>query len=149
MLTRRLAFIVAAVIVAAAPASAEDGLSNRFTMEKTENGYIRMDRQTGEMSLCVEQAGQLVCKLAADERRAFEEALSDLSARVAALEELAARESRNFSVQPRETLPDDEEIERSLTIMEKTMRRFFDMFDELRKDLDQDKDKAAPPPSRT
>jgi hypothetical protein len=69
------------------PAFAQEPVANRFTLEKTGNGFVRMDTETGEMSICTEREGQLVCRLAADERRAFEETLSDLSDRVAALEQ--------------------------------------------------------------
>ena len=40
-----------------------------------------MDTQTGEMSICEERSGQLVCKLAADERSAFQDDVDRLEAR--------------------------------------------------------------------
>ena len=42
------------------------------------NGYVRMDTQTGEMSICEEKSGQLVCKMAADERTAFQDEIDRL-----------------------------------------------------------------------
>jgi hypothetical protein len=85
----RFAILSLAALVAsgAGPAFAQEPVANRFTLEKTGNGFVRMDTETGEMSICTEREGQLVCRLAADERRAFEETLSDLSDRVAALEQ--------------------------------------------------------------
>ncbi|MCK5748272.1 MAG: hypothetical protein KAH44_18790, partial [Oricola sp.] len=68
-----------APLLAAAPASAENG---RYVMEKTGEGYVRMDTASGEMSICTEKNGQLVCKLAADERAAFQDALDRLEERV-------------------------------------------------------------------
>jgi hypothetical protein len=99
------------------------------------------------MSICTERTGQLVCRLAADERRAFEESLSDLSARV---EEL---EKRLDMLAPREQdpgIPDEAELDRALTAMEKMMRRFFGMVEELQKEFDDEpKIPLEPVPDRT
>ena len=43
--------------------------TERYRMEKSTTGYVRIDTETGEMSICEERTGQLVCKVAADERR--------------------------------------------------------------------------------
>ena len=42
-----------------APALAE-GDAERYRLEKTGDGYVRMDTATGAMSTCREQSGQLV-----------------------------------------------------------------------------------------
>jgi anti-sigma-K factor RskA len=92
-----------------------------------------IDTRTGEMSICAEKTGQLVCRLAADERRAFEESLSDLSARVAALEkrldmldaqgkDRTAFPTRRNSIVPR-------------LQWNKMMRRFFGMVEELQQGI--------------
>jgi hypothetical protein len=130
-----------ALIVPAQALSQEPG-ANRFAMEKTESGFVRMDTVTGEMSICTENAGQLVCRLAADERRAFEETLSDLSARVANLEQRL-----DAVAPPAESsgIPDEAELDRALGAMEKVMRRFFGMVEGLQKEFD-DKPKIPPEP---
>ena len=63
------------------PAVACADETDRYRLEKSDNGYVRMDTQTGEMSICEERSGQLVCKLAADERAAFEDEIDRLQAR--------------------------------------------------------------------
>lgn len=142
-----MSFLTAAALLVSGHAMAQEPIANRFTMEKTENGFIRMDTLTGEMSMCSEQAGQIVCRLAADERRAFEETLSDLTARVESLEK------RLDAIAPGSgaaELPDEAELDRALTAMEKMMRRFFGMVEELRKDFGEEP--GAPPeplPDRT
>lgn len=147
----RLPLLLALSFSAAAPALAQDGLANRFTMQKTENGFVRMDTQTGEMSMCAETDGEIVCKMAADERHAFEDQLARLSARVAALEKKAAGDDLQPSMiaPPDSALPDDAEIERTLGVMEKMMRRFFGMVDEMRKDFDKDAAPREPAPDHT
>ena len=134
--------VSALALIMPVQAQSEEPAASRFTMEKTETGFVRMDTLTGEMSICAEKAGQLVCRLAADERRAFEETLSDLSARVEALESRL-----NALAPPAEggELPDDAELDRAIGAMEKMMRRFFGMVEELQKDFD-DKPKTPPQP---
>lgn len=138
----RLAILAVPVLslMLSGQALSEEPIANRFTLEKTENGFVRMDTQTGEMSICTEKDGQLVCRLAADERRALEDSLSDLSARVAELERrldaLAPGESSDG-------IPDEAELDRALSAMEKMMRGFFGMVEELKKDLEE---KPAKPP---
>jgi hypothetical protein len=123
------AALLAAVFLSA-PAAADSG---RYVMEKTENGYVRMDTATGEMSICAEKNGQIICKLAADERAAFQDALDRLEERVARLE---AHISSDGVVQ--RVLPSDEEIDRGLDNMEKFFRRFFGIVEEFDQDMKQD-----------
>ena len=127
--SREMAVLTAGLVMAglASPAMAETG---RYVMEETENGYVRMDTATGEMSICSERNGQLVCKLAADERAAFQETLDRLEERVARLEE---RLDRGLAER---VLPSDEEVERGLDNMEKFFRRFFGIVEEFEKDGD-------------
>lgn len=118
---RELAAAAAALAVSAliaAPASADSG---RYVMEKTGEGYVRMDTATGEMSICTEKSGQLVCKLAADERAAFQDALDRLEDRVARLEE---RVDRTLAY------PSEQEFEQGLDNMEKFFRRFLGIVEE-------------------
>lgn len=117
---RELAAIAALISAAAiaVPAAAESG---RFVMEKTAEGYVRMDTATGEMSICTEKSGQLVCKLAADERAAFQDALDRLEERVSQLEE---RSERTLAV------PSEEEFDRGLDNMERFFRRFLGIIEE-------------------
>lgn len=114
--------LVLATAAAAAPALAQD--VQRYTMERTPTGYVRMDNQTGEMSICAEQSGQMVCKLAADDRRAYESDIDRLTRRVDELEQrLGALEAK--SPAPASDLPSEETFEQSLNYMERFFRRFM------------------------
>ncbi|MBO9629989.1 MAG: hypothetical protein J7516_11195 [Shinella sp.] len=90
--------------------------ASRFQLERSGDHFVRLDKQTGAMSLCEEKDGALVCRMAADERAAYEQELDRLSARVTALE--------NKSI-VNKALPSDEEINRSIGIMERWMRSFM------------------------
>ena len=115
------AAVLVAILSASGPAAADAG---RYVMEKTEKGYVRMDTATGEMSICAEKSGQLVCKLAADERAAFQDALDRLEERVSRLEEKA---DRTLAV------PSEEEFDEGLDRMEKFFRRFLGIIEEQEK----------------
>ncbi len=52
----------------AAGARAEEPAPGRYAMQKSDTGIARLDTQTGEVSLCQEKDGQLVCRMAADQR---------------------------------------------------------------------------------
>ncbi len=106
-------------------ATAQDA---RFAMEKTEDGYVRMDMRTGAMSLCSVQGDQIVCKMAADERSAFDADLKELENRIVALENQL---KSGVPLMSNNGLPTEEEFERGLGYMEKFMRRFMGIAKEL------------------
>ncbi|EPF00171.1 hypothetical protein [Rhizobium grahamii] len=102
--------------------------ASRFQLERSGDHFVRLDRQTGAMSLCEEKDGTLVCRMAADERAAYEQELDRLSARVTALE--------NKSI-VNKALPSDEEINRSIGIMERWMRSFMGIVKEFQSEEDR------------
>lgn len=98
----------------------------RFIMERAEGGFVRLDTQTGEMSLCRMQEEQIVCRLSADERRVFEDEITLLEERIDRLEEALATEGRSLD----NGLPTEDEIDRTMGIMENMMRRFLGVIEE-------------------
>ena len=118
-----------ATLLAAEPDAA------RFQLERSGDHFVRLDRQTGAMSLCEEKDGSLVCRMAADERAAYEDELDRLSDRVGALE--------NKSI-VNKALPSDAEINRSISIMEKMMKSFMGVVKQFQED-----EKTAPLPQKT
>jgi hypothetical protein len=111
----------------------------RFQMEKTETGFVRLDRETGAVSLCRDDGGNLVCRMAADERAAYERELDLLEKRVTALEQKLESTPRA------RTLPGEAEIEQSLSIMERFMRRFMEIIE----DFTSERDHSQPDPQKT
>lgn len=107
----------------AMPAAAED--TERYRMERTEDGFVRMDMASGQMSLCREQGSQLVCRAAVDEREAYHRDIGDLEVRIDGLEQRLAELERLSILRPDVTLPSDEEFDRTLSQMEQFFRRFL------------------------
>lgn len=74
---------IAALSVPAVSASAAD---QRFQIEKTKYGFVRMDTATGAMTFCREDDEQLVCTPAASETSAVEDKVGETVDRLAAIE---------------------------------------------------------------
>jgi hypothetical protein len=139
MLSRSL--VAAMLALSSLPAVAQDASADRYSLEKSETGFVRLDRQTGTVTLCKEIDGSLTCRMAADERAAYDEDLARLEKRVDLLEKQAAAGVPAASA--KEDLPSDAEIDRSIGIMERFMRAFFGLVQEFRRDEEQI------PPSKT
>lgn len=119
-------------VAVAIPAKAED--AQRYTIEKTDKGYVRMDTQTGEVSVCEESGTQLVCRVAPDERKALQDEIARLDDKVASIEERLGTLEKSTIVNPGAILPSDEELNRSFDTMEKLMRRFMTIMKDSGKD---------------
>lgn len=103
------------------PAAASAQTAERFQLEKTDEGYVRMDTQTGAMSVCTMEAGdQLVCRMAADDREALEDETERLRGE---LERLDARVSA-LEARPAVALPSEQDIDKTLGVMEHLFRGF-------------------------
>lgn len=129
------------LLTAIPPAQAQQG---RFVMERTDGGFVRLDTFTGEMSVCTEAEGQIVCRMAADERRALEEEIDLLEERIAEIE----RDRSGEPAEEQSALPSDEEIDRTFGIMEQMMRRFLGIIEDF--EQESEKQKTSPPgPEKT
>jgi len=145
---RRISLIVAVIFAASVASAAEP---DRYRLEKTPDGYVRMDTRTGEMSLCRERWGELVCRMAADERTAFQDELERLQsdvdalegrlAEVKALEERVAGLENSLAARIEKTLPTEEDFNRTMSYME----RFFRSFMGIVKDLENENAKPTEP----
>ena len=133
----------AIAVLAVGPSSAQE---ERYSLERTDTGYVRMDRQTGEMSICTETAGDLFCRKASDERddggdlgeiRRLRQRIDALETRLTALE----------AAPPKDELPSEETVEQTLSIMERFFRRFVGIM----QDIEKDQTPAPPtaPPQKT
>ena len=108
-------------------------------------------RATGEMSICEEKWGELVCKMAADERTAVQDeierlqtelkVLNDRLATVKVLEDRVAKLENSLTARIEKTLPTEEDFNKTMSYME----RFFRSFMGIVKDFESDSSKPAEP----
>ena len=128
----------ALTVLSVSPSPAQE--VERYRLERTDDGYGRLDTKTGRTTLCQERSGQLVCKMAVEERVAFESQIDDLEARVEALEDrLATLEAGGRT----EQLPSEEEFAQTLGYMERFFRRFMGIVEEF--DGEEKTTQPAPP----
>lgn len=136
----RLPLTAIAVLLAAAPVAAETG---RYQFERTEQGLIRLDTQTGAVSLCAGEA--MECRETGSPAPALSVELDRLERRIAVLEQrIAAMEADRGGS---EALPSEEEFDRTLGLMERFMRRFFGVIQEF--NGAPEPEPAPPSPGRT
>jgi hypothetical protein len=142
---RAVPFILAAATAVAfsGPAVAQD--AERYRLERTESGFVRMDTRTGQMSFCEERSGELACRPAADARTAETDRTGELDRRVEELEaRISALESR-AQAQLGAGLPSEAEFEQTLSFMERFIRRFWGVA----KDLERESEPGRSAPDRT
>ncbi len=140
MIIRRTAFAVLLLAAGIPVAVAQETNTDRYTLEKSESGFVRLDRQTGAVTLCTEADGTLTCRMAADERAAYDEDLARLEKRVEALEKQIADGTAAGSGE----LPSDAEIDRSIGIMERFMRAFFGLVQEFQGEQQENQQGTVP-----
>jgi hypothetical protein len=133
----RLAPLVAVALLSLPlPALADDTPSTdggRYVLEKAGSGFIRLDRETGAISRCLERSGSWACESVADDRSAdradlkaeidrLERQNEELKRRIAVLE----KHPGDSSSGPRIELPSQQDMDRFMALIESWMRRFVD-----------------------
>jgi hypothetical protein len=135
-----------AAVAHAQPSSPEGG-DGRFTFHRADDGYLRLDGRSGQVSMCNRRTSGWQCQLVPDERIALEAEISRLQADNAVLKkELLSRslplpngmrpdEPGSKSQVQRPPLPDDAELNRVMAVMEKIWRRMVEMIMSVQRDL--------------
>ncbi len=114
--------------------------AERYSITKLSDGTVRIDHRTGAISYCRERDGNMICSLAAEERQAWISETEDLSNRIDHLEQrlktLEAATSKSSQDKSSETKPEEQrEIDKAMDFMDKAIRRFSDVFDDLKDEL--------------
>jgi hypothetical protein len=113
---------------------ADEPMAGRYQLQPVDGGVVRLDTATGEMALCKAGAGALDCATLKPGTAASD--IAALQARIDALERRVAAMKTDGG------LPSDAEVDRSLSIMEKFMRKFMGLARELTPE--PDRQNAAP-----
>ena len=149
MIRTALSLVILALCTASAlaQAPAPESEDTRYTFNRVDDGYLRLDGRTGQVSLCVRRTVGWACQAVPDERTALETEIARLGAENAALKkDLLARNlplprmvkpdaPAANSEEPRLQLPNDAELNKMMGFLEKVWRRFVDMIAALQKDI--------------
>jgi hypothetical protein len=143
-----LAAVLALTMAAVAePAAPHDSVDGRYTFHRADDGYLRLDGRSGQVSLCSRRTAGWVCQVVPDDRMALEGEIARLQAESAILKKELL--SRNLplpgNVRPdppspstngkRLQLPDDAELNRMMSFIEKVWRRLVEMIASVQRDL--------------
>ena len=142
----------------AVPASAQDqkpvpDMGLRYELQPHEEGFVRLNRETGAVSFCRVLTGSLICRLGAEEREAYEEKITSLEDRLDSAEEridaLEAgvaknrrggndRTTESEEKEPGPSSPSelDKEFDEAMEIARTAMQRFFEAVQDLRSEFE-------------
>ena len=148
---RMVLFTVAGLAFAGSAAWAQspppEGADSRYTFHRVDDGYVRLDGRTGQVSMCVQRPIGWACQAVPDERSALEAEIARLQGESVALKkELIARNlplpgavkpeaPAAKEEPPRLQLPNDADLDKVVTFFEKIWRRFVEVIVTLQKDL--------------
>jgi hypothetical protein len=120
---------------------------SRYTFNRVDEGYLRLDGRTGQVSICARRPAGWACQAVPDERVALEAEIARLQAENAAVKkELIARnlplpgtvkpeEPAANPDEPRLQLPNDADLNKVMNFVEKVWRRLLEMIATVHKDL--------------
>ena len=145
-------FLLAAGLACAAPAAhaqngQPEGDDSRYTFNRADDGYLRLDGRTGQVSLCTRRTVGWACQTVADERSALESEIARLqNENVALKRELLTHNLPLPGVvkpeppvakneEPRLQLPSDADFNKMVAFVEKVWRRMVEMIVTLQKDV--------------
>jgi hypothetical protein len=127
-------------------AGAQDD-DTRYTFKRADEGYLRLDGRTGQVSLCTRRLVGWACQAVPDERVALEGEIARLQGENAALKkELLAHDlplpgvvkPELPQVKPQEPslpLPDATDLNKLMSFIEDVWRRLVEMIATLQKDI--------------
>jgi len=144
--------LLLAAVALAQPVRAQtpEGDDARYSFHRVDEGFLRLDGRTGQVSLCARKTASFGCYAVPDERTALETEIGRLQNENSTLKkELLSRgialpgkirddtadapvAKRNL---PELKLPSDAEIERMRAAVEKVWRRLVEMIVNLKKDM--------------
>ncbi|MEM9028343.1 MAG: hypothetical protein AAGC70_08230 [Pseudomonadota bacterium] len=127
-------------------AMAQDASPGRYTMHPTNDGLVRLDTQTGAVSLCRKAGDNWSCEPMNDTAKARRDELaqlrrenSALKTEVKRLEEMLGLNDRSSGTRtPREkapglTLPSEKQVDEALNYFERLIQKFQERLERLEK----------------
>ena len=155
----RILLAVAAMAIATQTHAQPESNSGRYSLFKTEDGFVRFDGRTGAVAICRRAAEAWACSPVPDEARRLKDEVDTLEARNKELErenkmlkdELAAldggrrpEDQERPGGGPSFRLPSEQEVDKALDYFEGILKKFRDRLDRLERETTRPKDPAKP-----
>lgn len=164
----RMTVLAFGLMAAAGPALAQESrievpnpaapqASARFSLNKVDGGFLRLDTSTGQMSFCSQRYTGWTCQVVPDDRAALDAEIARLQGQIATLKTEVAKADASKDLPPRPPtdlspqakdapkdgakdeatvrLPTREEMERARAAVERAWRNLVDTISEFQKDL--------------
>ena len=138
--------LAGASVALQAQSSLPAGSPGRFTMHPTEGGVLRLDTQTGVLSMCRQSGGSWACAMMPDDRAAVTDQIErlksengELRGAIKRLEEMAGvpdapADKSGDSTTKRQSgvqLPTEEELDKAMSYVQRMLKKFKDKIKEL------------------
>jgi hypothetical protein len=139
--------LAGALIAPAAHAQGPDSDDNRYQFNRVEDGYLRLDLKSGQVSLCSRRTVGWSCLAIPDDRAALDSEIARLQAENASLKKTLLDQGMQLPggikseppvARGGDTdlkLPSNADIDRVMTAVEKVWRRLVEMIVNLQKDI--------------
>ena len=146
-LSMPIALLLAAVpLTASAQNDRPDTEDGRYSLNRVEDGYLRLDQRTGQVSLCSRRDMGWSCHLVPDERSALEEEIARLQRDNAALKkDMLARgitprsgsatQTPGPADKPELKAPSEADLDRAMAMMERWWKRLVEMVQRWQREL--------------
>jgi hypothetical protein len=134
-----LAAVASASLTAHAQSTLPAGSPGRFTMHPADGGVLRLDTQTGVLSMCRQSGGSWSCAMMPDDRAAVTDEIErlkaenrELNSAVKRLEDMAGVPAEpGAKSKPIAGLPTEEELDKAMSYVQRMLKKFKDKIKEL------------------
>jgi len=133
-------FALVALTSAATPSLAAEEPSGRYTMERTDDGIVRLDTQTGAMSLCRRDDGRWSCEAMKDSQRVLRDELDRLQAENRSLKAQLEDMEETFGLgdkhaetpkSPEFNLPSEQDVDKAFDYLEAMLKKLKERMEKL------------------
>jgi hypothetical protein len=134
----RVSMLIAGLLTLAGNSAfaADAAPQGRYTLTPNGAGFVRLDTQTGQVSECTGAPANLICKSTPDERAALMAEIDRLQGKIDAWDAAApapAADQQSLEL----NLPDDKQVDKAFNFLERMIKRFKGLVEEMRKEPSQ------------
>lgn len=121
-------FLLVISIILTTPGAGAAEITGRYVLEKVEQGFLRLDSETGAMALCAAKAGVWQCETIKDNGLDLTSEIAGLRAENETLKSRLAELEKGGAPTK---LPSDQDVDRMMDIFGKMFDRFLDFAREM------------------